>query len=65
MPRLVPFLSATALALTLGLSAPAFADLLTVVPGGLDKTGGGFQGPAPFAIQERHRDGRQPHAAGL
>jgi hypothetical protein len=36
------FLAATATA------APAFADLLTIVPGGFENTGGGFQGPAPL-----------------
>ena len=29
-------------------AAPASADLLTVVPGGFENTGGGFQGPAPL-----------------
>jgi hypothetical protein len=48
MPRLVPFISSTALALTLGLAAPASAELLTVVPPGFENMGGGFQGPAPL-----------------
>jgi hypothetical protein len=29
-------------------TGPAFADLLTIVPGGFDNVGGGFQGPAPL-----------------
>lgn len=48
MLRFVPVLSATALALTLGLAAPASAELLTVVPPGFENMGGGFQGPAPL-----------------
>lgn len=51
MSRLIPFISSTALALTLGLSTPAFADLLTVVPGGFENMGGGFQGPAPLRFK--------------
>lgn len=51
MPRLIPFVASTALALTIGLSTPAVADLLTVVPGGLENQGGGFQGPAPLRFK--------------
>jgi hypothetical protein len=51
MPRIVPFISFTALALTLGLSTPAFADLMTVVPPGFENVGGGFQGPAPLRFK--------------
>ncbi len=48
MPRLVPFISSTASFSTLGLVAPASAELLTVVPPGFENMGGGFQGPAPL-----------------
>src|SRR5262249_52397617 len=42
-------ISASALALTF--STSAFADLLTTVPGGVENTGGGFQGPAPLRFK--------------
>jgi hypothetical protein len=40
-------LASTAIVAALA-AGPAFADLLTIVPGGFENTGGGFQGTAPL-----------------
>jgi hypothetical protein len=51
MRRLIPILCTTSLAVLVGFTAPAAAELLTVVPPGFETTGGGFQGPAPLRFK--------------